>query len=267
MPSSPALGPASRGKLPGCQKFGSVHSTPSTDYNRLSPTYEERAERLSVLITSCLDNEGIVHAVEVHRSRSACWRWHIDLQNRNVDPLDEVTDLPGVQVISNQLPLLEYVAAYAPGRNRSWPSTLDRKVARLRVDRFGYFSQHFIGRLKAPGSVSQEWCHVSGFPADTCWHSRLGFTSPQRAWTGGGSQVDGFEACPPSVASAAPVTLLWMCWPSCLQAIHFARSTAGTRVLAALHWAPDGFAVRNHRPLLCGSEKEESLDWNDHRLA
>jgi putative GTP pyrophosphokinase len=148
------------------------------DYNRLYPTYEEFAQRLSALVTSWLDNEGIVHAAE---ARAKDPLRLLEKAHRPeklyVNPLDEITDLAGVRVIVESTTAVERVATLLRDELEVDAQRSIDKVGQLRVDQFGYLSQHFIVRLKAPRSVSREWRHLSGYWAEVQVRSAL-----QHAW-------------------------------------------------------------------------------------
>lgn len=148
------------------------------EYNRLYPAYEELAQRLSALITSWLENEGIVHTVEA-RAKDPLHMLEKAHRpgKRYAHPLDEITDLAGVRIIVDSTTAVERVASLLREELEVDVERSIDKSAQLRVDQFGYLSQHFIVRIKEPRSVSREWSHLGGYWAEVQVRSAL-----QHAW-------------------------------------------------------------------------------------
>lgn len=147
-------------------------------YIEVLPLYQEWARRLDELLKSLLAVDDIEHLCE---SRAKDPTHFLEKAGRPgkqyTDPLAEITDLAGARVIVESPSAVEQVAQIIREEFEVDEVQSMDKADLLKVDQFGYRSQHFIVRLRAPRGTAREWSQIAGL-----WAEIQVRTALQHAW-------------------------------------------------------------------------------------
>ena len=120
-------------------------------YHELLPTLEQLAKEANDLLLRALREQGIyVTAVEYRVKAEKSLAGKLEVKGAKYKTIEDVTDLVGLRVITFYTDEVDKVAAIVKRIfDIDWQESVDKRKHQL--DRFGYNSLHYIGRLRKGG--------------------------------------------------------------------------------------------------------------------
>lgn len=153
--------------------------------------YEKLTSKLKILFEELLATEKINATIEARTKSIESFNEKVCRPGKAYEnPLDEVTDLSGIRLI---LRTLDEVSAVGALVEREFSVDINRsvrKIEHLATDQFGYLSEHYIIRVKAPRSQLPEWAGTDNLNAEIQVRTVL-----QHAWAAVQHSLDYKSEC------------------------------------------------------------------------
>ncbi len=137
-------------------------------YRRKRPTYEAWSETLCELMRTLLRSKEVDYVtVEARAKTVESFMDKIEREDKSYDdPIEEVTDLTGLRVITYQLADIDSVSELIRANFDVDQDNSTDKSAILDADRFGYLSVHFVVSLNDKRSRLPEYNTFGGLKAE-----------------------------------------------------------------------------------------------------
>lgn len=146
-------------------------------YSSMRPRYEELADKFAGLLEQLVKNKDIECVLVENRAKTVDSLKGKLSRKEYDDPLEDVTDLAGIRIITYYLEDVERVGELVREHFNVDEDHSVSKSVELGPDQFGYLSDHFIVTLDDKRSRMAEWKHLKGLKAEIQVR-----TATQHAW-------------------------------------------------------------------------------------
>jgi ppGpp synthetase/RelA/SpoT-type nucleotidyltranferase len=138
---------------------GGLHKTALASYSAIKPWYKKYAKRLSRLIKDLIEKEDVdIHQIEYRCKTIDSFSEKLARPDKAYkDPLEEITDLIGMRIITYHLPDVERICSLIRKEFQVDELNSADKRASLNPDRFGYLSFHLVVSLPEHRRNLTEW--------------------------------------------------------------------------------------------------------------
>ncbi|MBZ0170126.1 GTP pyrophosphokinase YwaC [Candidatus Methylomirabilis lanthanidiphila] len=137
-------------------------------YKELRPKYERLTKKIEGLLQELLEGAHLQSFTIKSRTKSVeSFEQKILRPDKSYqNPLAEVSDLSGIQIIVRSLDDIQAVEEIIDGEFSVDQDLSVKKADILDPDRFGYLTQHFVVKIKAPRTQLTEWEDLKDLSAE-----------------------------------------------------------------------------------------------------